>query len=308
MNAKEPMTLAGIQKALFDLVGMQENGKLSDSYVTPDYGVYKSKLNEAKRIGKQAETPVVPAADATGAAATTTTTPATDQGGATNAPVSNIPADVSAAFDKAGEHLEQKAPAPVSTGNQPATTAAPTEPKTPTVPTGQVSAQSPQLSPEEQAKMAEIEAANAPASDKIDDLLAGEGDGTPVGGAVLPTQDASGQMKSKTTDAPVPEKYKNRKTPEKVENMANKMLDYATDERVSTAGQIGYLLASAQLFNTVGMEDAEMIVNEQFVTLDEAFKKYIATLEATVIECKGEGVLNEIKATLPKFVRPQLAK
>jgi hypothetical protein len=308
MHTKEEMTVAGIAKALKDLVVMQDNGTLS-THNTPEYGVFMAKLRDAKRLGKKGEEEPAAAGAAAGA---TPTTPAAG----TAAPVathdlSSLSQETAARFDKAGENLH---PA-VSTGNQPAAPAATTAPTTPLAATQTpVVSKQPTLSPEDQARQAEIEASNAaadsPASDRMDELtgpsteslIAAEGVDTPV---AAPTD---GQMKGKTTDAPVASKYR-PKAPEKIEQAANRMLDYASDEqRATPIDQAGYLLASTQLFNAVGMEDAERAVNEAFVNFNEGLNKYLEALTNSVKEAKGEVVLKEIQALMPKFVRPSLAK
>lgn len=162
------------------------------------------------------------------------------------------------------------------------------------------------MSPAELAKQAEIEAANSEfVGTSTDALLDAEGDAAPIGETLAVDV---GQTNKKVTDAPVLSKYK-PKPPEKIENAANRMLDYASDtERATPIEQAGYLLASSQLFTMVGMDEASMAVNEAYVNFVEGTNKYLLLLENHVKEKSGEAVLKEIQATRPVYARPQLAK
>lgn len=303
-NSKDPMTLRGIVKALKDLVLMSDGGKISEA-ATPDYTLFMAKLREAKRIGKEAPAEAAPGG-----------TPATT-GAAAAAPVaaspdlSGLSAEQMAQFDQAGAAV-----APV----QLATPAAVVSTGNPTVTTPTVATTSPTVvpqpapSPEEQARQAEIDASNAEfVGTSTSSLLDAEGDlvGADGAGGTIPVAIAAptdGQTRSKTTDAPVLAKYKNAKPPEKVELLANRMLDYATDtERATVIEQGGYLLASAQLFNACGLEAAEASVNEVFVNFMEDGNKYLLALENMVKEARGEATLLEMQQLRPKFVRPTLA-
>lgn len=296
--SKDPMTLAGVAKALKDLVLMGDNGKLAIDAATPDYTVYMAKLREAKRIGK-----VLPEAAVPGQ------TPATAPAPAASAPAtidtSTLSAEQLAQFDQAGKAAAPVAmpAAPVSTGNPPAVATT-----TPTV------VPAPALSPEDQARQAEIDASNSEfVGTSTSSLLDAEGDLPPVGEAIAVATGTpaatDGQTRGKTTDAPVSAKYKNAKPPEKIEVTANRMLDFAGDtERSTVLEQGGYLLTSAYLFNACGLEEAEAAVNEVFVNFMEEANKYLLTLEDTVKQARGEATLVEIQKLRPKFVRPKLAQ
>lgn len=164
------------------------------------------------------------------------------------------------------------------------------------------------MTPAELAKQAEIEAANSEfVGTSTDALLDAEGDVAPIGETLATAADA-GQTSKKLTDAPVASKYK-PKPPEKIENAANRMLDYASDtERATPIDQASYLLAAAQLFSMVGMDEAQMAANESYVNFVEGLNKYLGLLEAHVKDKSGEAVLKEIQASKPQFVRPQLVK
>ncbi len=305
MHKDQPMTLAGVAKALKDLVMMHDNGKLSEA-ATPDYTVFMAKLKEAKRIGKVVDAAVTAAAapGQTPATAGAVANPASTAVGN----ISTLSAEQQAQFDAASHTAAPPAAAPVSTGNNAALTApAATVPAavttTPTL--------APQASktPEELARQAEIDAANSAefVGTSTASLLDAEGDVPVVAAAAEAPTD--GQTRSKTTDAPVATKYRDAKPPEKIENMANRMLDYAGDvERSTPAEQAGYMLCSANLFNACGLLDAETAVNESFVNFMEGLNKYFSSLENTVKEARGEAVLREIQQLKPVFVRPVLAK
>lgn len=296
--SKEPMTLAGTVKALRDLVVISDNGKLSDA-ATPDYTVFMAKLREAKRIGKAPEPTVAPGE-------TPATAPAAAAPGATPlSDVSTLSAEQQAQFAQAGmaaAPITMPTPvvgAAVSTGNPITTT-------TPTV------VAPPALSPEDQARQAEIDASNSEfVGTSTSALLEAEGDAGIDGGVGIATAIAAptdGQMSGKTKDAPVAAKYKNAKPPEKVEMFANQMLDFASDtERSTIFEQGGYLLASAQLFNACGLAEAEDKVNEVFVNFMEGGNKYLLALEDTVKQARGEATLREMQQMKPTFVRPSLS-
>lgn len=291
---KEPMSLAGVAKALKDLVCMGDNGKISEAG-TPEYSVFKAKLNEAKRIGKEP----VPAPAAAPAAAPAIPT----------ADLSSLSKEQLEQFDKAAaaQSVPHPAPAaPVSTGNSPAPVAAAPAPASPLPTSTPTVVSAPAMSPAELAKQAEIEAANSEfVGTSTDALLDAEGDAAPIGETLAVDV---GQTNKKVTDAPVLSKYK-PKPPEKIENAANRMLDYASDtERATPIEQAGYLLASSQLFTMVGMDEASMAVNEAYVNFVEGTNKYLLLLENHVKEKSGEAVLKEIQATRPVYARPQLAK
>lgn len=290
---KEPMSLTGAAKALKDLVCMGDNGKVSDAG-TPEYSVFMAKLREAKRIGKEP-------APAPAAATPPAATPTVD--------LTTLSKEQLEQFDKAAAAVVP-APAaapPVSTGNQPAP-AVPTVPASPLPTATPTVVAQPALSPAELAKQAEIEAANSEfVGTSTDALLDAEGDAAPIGETLATAADA-GQTNKKLTDAPVASKYK-PKPPEKIENAANRMIDYASDtERATPIDQASYLLAAAQLFSMVGMDEAQMAANEAYVNFVEGLNKYLNLLETNVKEKSGEAVLKEIQVVRPQFVRPQLIK
>jgi transcriptional regulator with XRE-family HTH domain len=299
-NAKEPMPLAGVAKVLKFLTRMSDSGKPTGD-ATPDWDVFRAKLSDAKRIGKtdevkDAAVPAAAAAPAAGAAPAATTPVAVG--------VNTLSKEQQAEFDKAA--AAASTPAPVSTGNTAATAPVTT---TPTV------GATPALSAEDQAKVAEIEAANAGGDiteeslddlmgPSTEDLLAEDGTAAPI----VPgsEKDESGKMRTKSTDAVVSDKYK-MKAPERIEGLASRMLDNCADPRATMVDIAGYIQSAIWLYECVGMTAAIEACNELYVKYSEGANRYVASLEAAVKEARGEAVLVDLQQQKPKFERPKLS-
>lgn len=300
-NKQEPMTLAGIARLLRFLVSLSSTGKPSTD-ATPDWTVFNNRLRDFRKLGKAAEEPA-PAAGATAAPA------AAAPAAAAGVDTSTLSADQKAQFAAAGA-AAAVATAPAQSAAQPPATTAP------------VVAQCPALSAEDQAKMAEVNAANDVPVNTLDDLVkpAETTDellaGTPAAAttpppAGQPAGPTDGQMKSKTVEGG-PESVYKVKPPEKIESLANRMLDHLdnTDPEANATfiDQLGYLLSSVQLFGVIGMDDPVNILQEIYVNQSEAANSYIAKLEATVKECKGDEFLADVRKLRPQFTRPKLTK
>lgn len=317
-NKKEPMHIRGVANLLKFVTQVGDNGKPTLN-PTPQIPQFRPKLADARKVGKFVE----PA---------TTTTPATEGKADGTAPTTSATAPVSNAVDINTLSKEQQAEFDKA-ANAITGAAQVSQAGTATPATGP--AQRPALSAEDQAKVAEVNAANDGGlvdgevndnagldDESLDDLMptdaqlqaeadaAGDaGDGTPVGGATLPSAEkvvTDGQLRNKAADGAAVSPY-SVKPPEKIEQLIKLVLDGGTQETATFIDQAGYIQSALWMAGNIGLEKPNKILRDYYVIFGEQANAYVQALEQTIKDKLGDAVLAELTQLKPKYERPNLA-
>lgn len=305
-NKKEPMHLKGVARILKFLVQIDDNGKPTNR-ATPDWDIFRAKLSDARKTGK-VEGEIAVASEAASAVSTGKTTAA----GSVAGPI----ADINTLSKEQMDEIDKAAAA--QPGHSAVAQSSPA-----------VAGKVPALSAEDQAKMAEVEAANAgtvgtgslsdedldglmePTDGELqtEELLAGVDEEVIVGGAQVPATEkvVDGAQRTKGGVDTTPESRYKVKPPEKIEQSINRVLDMCMDERATFIDQAGYVQSCLWMAGDIGLQDVQNKLQELYVTFGEKANRYVTALENAVKEARGEAVFAELQQMKPKFERPSLA-
>lgn len=301
---KEPISLKDSLHLLSFCTRLDEDGKPT-SMSTPDLSQIVSMIKTKRQLAKSPEPP--PAA----------TKPATPE---------QALASLDQSLDEAMKMVSGGTATPA-----PAPAAAPTPPVAKPAPEAKLPAASETLSGDaaiEAQIAAENRAANAdiPPMEMLDEdmsmeeimqagMQAGDDDSeandelaaaAAASKATQAEKAATGEMRSKTTDAAV-DRYK-MLTPENLESRAVSHIKVTASHEAATMFDIsGSLFASMELFSAIGLKQQERTVQAACIDYTDAAGKYLAALEAAVEKFADPHTKAEVAALKPKFTAPSLS-